>query len=310
VLQDDIDGSGPARAARDLLLRRPPRGLPLDPKSGSLQHADEDLASAARRMALALSGGVLPVQGPPGAGKTYLGAHLICDLVRAGKRVGVTAVGHKVIRNLLDGVLEVAQSSGLALTCMHRRSERGAGKRSDASESSSSVLEARSSPELDAALAQGHVQVAGGTSWHWSRADAAESLDVLVVDEAGQMSLANTLAAARAARSLILLGDPQQLEQPLQGSHPEGTDASALQHLLGEHDTLPAHLGLFLSEINGEIRAWTNLTMTAIDSEERRNALLLEKDLMRRTYRRRDELIHELEFGPSANRVVAASALG
>jgi hypothetical protein len=72
----------------------------------------------------------------------------------------------------------------------------------------------------------------------------------------------------------------------------------------------PQPIGLFLAEINNAIRAWTNLTMTAVDAEERRNALLLEKDLMRRTYRRRDELIHELELGPAANRVVAASALG
>jgi HEAT repeat protein len=77
-----------------------------------------------------------------------------------------------------------------------------------------------------------------------------------------------------------------------------------------EKEAGPTSIGLFLSEINNEIRAWTNLTMTAIDSQERRNALLLEKDLMRRTYQRRDELIHELEFGPAANRVVAASALG
>jgi uncharacterized protein len=73
-------------------------------------------------------------------------------------------------------------------------------------------------------------------------------VDVLVVDEAGQMSLANVVAAAQAARSVILLGDPQQLEQPLQGSHPEGTAVSALHHVLGGHQTIPDGKGLFLAE--------------------------------------------------------------
>ena len=244
VLEHGMAAPGPARAARDLLLRRAPRGLSTDPRGGSLQHADEDLAAAARRMALALDGGVLPVQGPPGAGKTYLGARMICDLVRAGRKVGVTAVSHKVIRNLLEGVVQAAQESGLAITCMHKLGSKSPRKH----DNEGPIREAHSNAELDAALANGQIQVGAGTAWLWSRDDAAQTLDVLVVDEAGQMSLANTLCAARAAHSMILLGDPQQLEQPLQGSHPEGTDASALQHLLGEHDTLPADRGLFLSE--------------------------------------------------------------
>ena len=69
-----------------------------------------------------------------------------------------------------------------------------------------------------------------------------------MVDEAGQMSLSNVLAAAPAGRSLVLLGDPQQLEQPLQSSHPEGSEVSALYHLLDGRDTVPADQGLFLAE--------------------------------------------------------------
>ena len=88
----------------------------------------------------------------------------------------------------------------------------------------------------------------GGTAWLWARADAFESVDTLFVDEAAQMSLANVLAVSQAAKSIILLGDPQQLEQPMQGSHPEGTDVSALTHILGPHATIPADRGLFLDE--------------------------------------------------------------
>ena len=62
------------------------------------------------------------------------------------------------------------------------------------------------------------------------------------------MSLANVLAVSQAAKSVVLIGDPQQLEQPMQGSHPEGTDVSALDHILGEHATIPPDRGLFLEE--------------------------------------------------------------
>ena len=76
-------------------------------------------------------------------------------------------------------------------------------------------------------LESGEANVVGGTAWLWSREDYAGTVDVLFVDEAGQMSLANVLAMSPCARNLVLLGDPQQLEQPQKGSHPEGTDVSA-----------------------------------------------------------------------------------
>jgi uncharacterized protein len=99
-----------------------------------------------------------------------------------------------------------------------------------------------------AKIKAGAFDVVGGTAWVWSREDLCESIDVLFVDEAGQMSLANVLACAQAARNLVLLGDPQQLEQPQQASHPLGTEVSALEHLLEGHDTMPEQRGLFLGE--------------------------------------------------------------
>jgi uncharacterized protein len=90
--------------------------------------------------------------------------------------------------------------------------------------------------------------VIGGTAWVWSKDALAEALDVLFVDEAGQMSLANVLACSQAAKSLVLLGDPQQLEQPQKASHPEGSEVSALAYLLEGHETIQEDRGLFLSE--------------------------------------------------------------
>ncbi len=95
-------------------------------------------------------------------------------------------------------------------------------------------------------LRDGAANVLGGTAWLWARPEFAQAVDVLFVDEAGQMSLANVLAVAQAGGSVVLLGDPQQLEQPKKGSHPEGVNDSALQHILGEHQTIPADRGIFL----------------------------------------------------------------
>ncbi len=156
-------------------------------------------------------GGVLPIQGPPGAGKTYTGVQMILDLARSGKKVGGTADIHKVIRNLLDATVAEAALSKFDLQCMHKSSEKmDAVPRISFSTDNSEVL---------AALA-GNVQVVSGTAWFWARPDAANSVDVLFVDEAAQMSLANVLAVSQAAKSLVLLGDPQQLEQPTQGQNP------------------------------------------------------------------------------------------
>ncbi len=85
-----------------------------------------------------------------------------------------------------------------------------------------------------------------GTAWQWAAPEAFETVDVLFVDEAAQMSLANVLAVSQAAKTVVLIGDPQQLDQPMQGSHPEGTDVSALDHILGGHQTIEPDKGLYL----------------------------------------------------------------
>ena len=183
---------------------------------------------------------MLPIQGPPGAGKTFSGAHMICELVRLGKTVGITANSHKVIRNLLDAVMKAAGESGQKVKCVHKVTEK--------SGRPSAIEELTDNDETIARLATRQAHVAGGTPWLWARQDSEEAVDVLFVDEAGQMSLANVLAASQAARSVVLLGDPQQLEQPQQGTHPEGADLSALEHILQGHKTIPSDRGIFLPE--------------------------------------------------------------
>ncbi|MGX5802622.1 TM0106 family RecB-like putative nuclease [Bradyrhizobium sp. Arg314] len=228
-----ISGSGPFKAARDLLQRLPP-----DVGGAPLRRPDEAIAAAACRLVTALDG-VLPIQGPPGAGKTYTGGRMIVEQVRAGRRVGVTANSHKVIRNLLDAAIEEAARQGIDLRCVHKVAE----KIPDTAHISFSTDNAQA---LGAIGRDAHV--VAGTGWLWSRPDAVGAVDVLFIDEAAQMSLANVLAISPAATGLVLLGDPQQLEQPMQGTHPEGADVSALEHLLAGLQTIGEEEGLFLDQ--------------------------------------------------------------
>jgi superfamily I DNA and/or RNA helicase len=54
------------------------------------------------------------------------------------------------------------------------------------------------------------------------------------------------LAVSQAAQTVVLVGDPQQLDQPIQGTHQDGTDCSALDHILGGKQTIGAAEGLFI----------------------------------------------------------------
>ena len=187
-------------------------------------------ADAVVRIAMGMSGTVLAVQGPPGSGKTYVGARLIRELLDQGKRVGVTATSHAVIGHLLTEVDRPA---------LHKCG-------GDQHCGGPLVTRAATNQEVADAVASGSTRLFGGTAWLWSRPELADALDVLVVDEAGQLSLANAVAVARSARSMVLLGDPQQLSQPSQAQHPGGAGASALEHLLDGHETIPPERGVFL----------------------------------------------------------------
>ncbi len=238
VLGHGIDGEGAYRAARDLLLRRPPR---VGQRTGDpLSRPPESDLEAARRLVLALDHTTLAIQGPPGSGKTYTGARMICTLLAAGKRVGITATSHKVISNLLAAVLKAAREEGVEVRAVQR-----ANKDVDVV-ADDSITRGKDNPDVLARLESGQANLAAGTAWLWASPKTADAVDVLFVDEAGQISLANVISMSAAAESMVLLGDPQQLDQPLKGSHPPGADRSALAHVLGDAATIAAGDGLFL----------------------------------------------------------------
>jgi uncharacterized protein len=195
VAESGLVGGGPYQAARDLLLRERPR-VGCEP----LHLKKESPIDAAVRLCAHISGGILPIQGPPGAGKTFTGARMICELVRGGKKIGITANSHKVIRNLIDATIKAADELGITLQCCHKADEIEAPQHR--------LSFAKSNGDLVAALGSG-IAVGGGTAWLWARPDMFQTVDVLFVDEAAQMSLANVLAVSQAAKTVVLIGDPQ-----------------------------------------------------------------------------------------------------
>ncbi len=239
VLTNGIDGEGPYRAVRDLLLRRGPRLLVLG--SGQpLQRDGEEATDAAVRLALALDGGCLAIQGPPGSGKTYSAARMVVALVAEGKRVGITASSHAVVGNLLAGVMVRGAEEGMKIRALQKADD-------DQRCSHADVTCTNSNEQVEAALTEGRVDVVAGTGWLFAREGLDATLDVLVIDEAGQLSLANAAAVGAAAHNLVLVGDPRQLAQPSKGTHPIGAGVSALEHLLANRATIAADQGLFLN---------------------------------------------------------------
>jgi predicted RecB family nuclease len=233
------DPSDPPSAAATAILRRePPRFVTGGgPAGGRFTDRLDDMKKWIHR----LDHSYVAIQGPPGTGKTYTGAHLIHTLITEGhKRVGITAMSHEAINNLLNEVVKVFTGAGdidkLHAVCKVKA------KRESACAAVTFVTE-------NAPCLKAEYNLVGGTTWLFSREDMrTKPLDVLIVDEAGQLSLADTLASAGAAHNVVLLGDPLQLANVTQGSHPGGSAASVLEHVLGEGTTIHADRGVFLAE--------------------------------------------------------------
>ena len=204
-----------------------------DPFPHAVQTTDLDELKALVR---SLDGRHLVIQGPPGSGKTWLSGRLVAHLIAHGKRVGVASTSHKAIHNLIDAVEEAAAEDGLDFV----------GRKKASAGNPESVYESRHVESVASSEACVDCDLTAGTAFLFARAEHDGTLDYLFVDEAGQVSLADALAMGTAARNLVLVGDPQQLDQVLQGTHPDRSELSVLRHLLGDDATIPSDRGLFL----------------------------------------------------------------
>ncbi len=234
VIADQCDTRG-YTAVDDLLSRAAPR-IRSGPLSDLLEKTDP--VSGTISLVNDMDGTVLPIQGPPGTGKTYVSARAILSLVRKGYRVGVTSNSHEAIRNVLMGCLAALEEEDLPidLELLHKVSGGDDGYPED-------CIVNRTTENAEAT---GGGNVVGGTAWFFARDENVQAFDWLFVDEAGQVGLANMAAMGRAARNIVLVGDPRQLPQVIQGAHPEPANLSCLQWMLGDHATIPADRGIFL----------------------------------------------------------------
>ncbi|AFL83715.1 RecB family nuclease, putative, TM0106 family [Belliella baltica DSM 15883] len=231
VMENGIDSKDtPYKAARMLLLRQ-------KPDSDFQANNDGDLLQTATHWAAALNHSYLPIQGPPGSGKSYTASRMILELIKQGKKIGVTALSHKVITNLLEKVWEHADDSNFPIL-ISQKIDIEDGILPWFTSNTNEVIESKISSS----------NIIAGTSFMWAKTMFEGAVDYLFVDEAGQLSLIDTLAVAQSAKNLILLGDPQQLQQPQQGVHPEGTEVSALAHILQEQQTIRPEQGVFLDK--------------------------------------------------------------
>jgi uncharacterized protein len=221
--------------ALDLVRRVPPRlvtGGSLPAPAGGPDRFIDAITAAVE----ALDHSYLAVQGPPGTGKTHVGSHVIARLVARGWKVGVVAQSHAVVENLLCTAVEKAGVDPLRVA-------------KDVKHDDSLPWDHRAAADVDRLLNTPGGALVGGTAWTMTGATVpAGSLDLLVIDEAGQFSLANTLAVAQASPRLLLLGDPQQLPQVSQGTHPEPVNESALGWISAGNATLPPEYGYFLAD--------------------------------------------------------------
>ncbi len=231
------DQCGPRlyRAVEDLLARAAPR---LSGGAGDILDGADPVAgtiAAVQRM----QDTVLPIQGPPGTGKTYLTARAILALVRQGARVAVASNSHDAISNVLLGCLATLTPGDpdIDLIVAHKIGQEDALYPEDCPIH-------RAISNYDGALAR--AQVVGGTAFFLAKEENIQAFDWLFVDEAGQVGLANMAAMGRAARNIVLVGDPRQLPQVIQGAHLAPANLSCLDWMLGDHASIPPDRGVFL----------------------------------------------------------------
>lgn len=207
---------------------------------------NHDFLEAVVAAAADLNDSYLCIQGPPGAGKTYTARHIIIDLLKSGKRVGISSNSHKAILNLLGGVAKQCDDEKIKA----RLIKIGGPQDDDFFIDHMNVQYESSVRALEGDSEVGAMCI-GGTAWAFcneviSPAAGFAPLDYLFVDEAGQVSVANLVGMSRAAKNIILMGDQMQLGQPSQGSHPDDSGMSVLEYLLQDHATIPSDMGVFL----------------------------------------------------------------
>jgi uncharacterized protein len=190
-----------------------------------------------------LDNSYLFVQGPPGAGKTYTGSHVIVALLKKGCRVGVSSNSHKAINNLLQGIVKVAKEQDYVFRGA-KKSTKGKNESFFGDDYIDDIFDNESIWGVFGSNEE--YRLVAGTAWLFADEEMDQHLDYIFVDEAGQVALANLVAMGTSAKNIVLLGDQMQLGQPIQGVHPGRSGESSLEYLLNSMATIPVERGIFL----------------------------------------------------------------
>ena len=227
-------------ALRDLLFRAKPR---LTGRASGERLVNSSSVAEATDVIENLDSSALCIQGPPGCGKTHSAAHAIVQLIRNGKRIGVSSNSHKAIENLLDAINKAASANKVSF----RGAKIGTGGAKSLPDGLKEFEFFKDGSKFVKSEKFKDFNLIGGTAWLFARPEMQGVLDYLFVDEAGQVSLANAVAMSDSTANIVLLGDQMQLEQPGKGKHPGESANSALGYLLGEQAVIDPTQGIFLN---------------------------------------------------------------
>lgn len=224
-------------AITDFLYRRHPRIRTIENAAPIIKsHQPDKRLNEIIDAVKNLDNSYLTIQGPPGAGKTYTAKHIIAELMKLGKKVGISSNSHKAINNLLISTAQYCKAQNISadFSCTKDTDP-------ELQELNINIVK---NPELI-----NHLQpscVMGSTAWGFAREDLTDGLDYLFIDEAGQVSVANLVAMSQSTKNIVLMGDQMQLGQPTQGTHPLDSGLSILDYLLKDSPTIPPEMGVFL----------------------------------------------------------------
>lgn len=227
-----ITGDSCYQVLKAILMRAPPK----------LTGCELDISTALSLTKIiaavqALDRSYMFIQGPPGAGKTWTGSHLIVELLRQGKSIAIASNSHKAINNLLSAVEKVAVEQKFSFDGIKKATATDP----DSFHKGSLIKDITSADGIPAG-----VKLVAGTAWLFSKKEFDQAFDYLFVDEAGQVCLANLIAIGVCAKNIVLLGDPMQLSQPTQGVHPGHSGESGMEYLLDGRATVTPERGIFL----------------------------------------------------------------
>jgi len=144
------------------------------------------------------------IQGPPGSGKTWVLAHLAVEFAKMGKKVLITAFTHTAINNALNKIsylfnFKNTYKVGQSYNCDEINSEG-----SNININENFHIDTQDNSDL------GFIVGATCYSPHTRRMEDV-NFDIVIFDEAGQLSIPLAVAAMVKADKYIFIGDHKQL---------------------------------------------------------------------------------------------------